>query len=345
MKKSISSGMTGWTKKFGGFFRPAPGENGKRKIEISEPLRQVGGTSVDHVQSLLHISDHLLEIEKSAKYMNKLIEKNQKELIPQVVTLIIDTVQKMLDDIVVIVGRQPEISSDDKWNLFFESRQQEARNYLAALVKLSDSNSEISHDDTQMTQEMVQKLEKVLRNILDYANFKFPVAPIPSQTSFRKSLHASIENLEYLGSGEIPRTRGLRRNNIRRSFRTISRKTKELISSSSSIRPPSMDGATSGLVKRRHVTGRSRSVVGRQRSNQSDMSEGLTFLSLNSADLHLESDRSNIDVRNSNDQFSAIGTSSPAGSSYSRPLSNNSYSDVLSTRFQSRKNPLSQFRV
>ena len=106
-----------------------------------------------------------------------------------------------------------------------------------------------------------------------------------------------------------------------------------------------MDGATSGLVKRRHVTGRSRSVVGRQRSNQSDMSEGLTFLSLNSADLHLESDRSNIDVRNSNDQFSAIGTSSPAGSSYSRPLSNNSYSDVLSTRFQSRKNPLSQFRV
>ena len=72
--------MTGWTKKFGGLFRPAPGENGKRKIEISEPLRQVGGTSVDHVQSLLQISDHLLEIEKSAKYMNKLIEKNQKEL-------------------------------------------------------------------------------------------------------------------------------------------------------------------------------------------------------------------------------------------------------------------------
>lgn len=331
MKKSISSGMTGWTKKFGGLFRAAPGENGKRKIEISEPLRQVGGTSVDHVQSLFQIRDHLLEIEKSAKYMNKLIEKNQKELIPQVVTLIIDTVQKMLDDIVVIVGRQPEISTDDKWNLFFESRQQEARNYLAALVKLSDSNSEISHDDTQMTQEMVQKLEKVLRNILDYANFKFPVAPLPSQAPFRKSLHASIENLEYLGSGEIPRARGLRRNNIRRSFRTISRKTKELISSSSSIRPPSMDGANSGLVKRRHVTGRSRSVIGRQRSNQSDMSEGLTFLSLNSADLHLENDRSNIDVRNSNDQFSAIGTSSPAGSSYSRPLSSNSYSDVLST--------------
>jgi esterase/lipase len=178
MKKSISSGMTGWTKKFGGLFRAAPGENGKRKIEISEPLRQVGGTSVDHVQTLFQIRDHLLEIEKSAKYMTKLIEKNQKELIPQVVTLIIDTVQKMLDDIVVIVGRQPEISSDDKWNLFFESRQQEARNYLAALVKLSDSNSEISHDDTQMTQEMVQKLEKVLRNILDYANFKFPVAPV-----------------------------------------------------------------------------------------------------------------------------------------------------------------------
>lgn len=169
--------MTGWTKKFGGLFRPTPSDGGsgsKRKIEISEPLRQVGGTSVDHVQSLVQISDHLLEIEKSAKYMKKLIEKNQKELIPQVVTLIIDTVQKMLDDIVVIVGRHPEISKNDQWTDFFESRQQEARNYLAALVKLSDSSSEISHDDTQMTQEMVLKLQKVLRNIIDYARFRFP---------------------------------------------------------------------------------------------------------------------------------------------------------------------------
>ena len=169
--------MTGWTKKFGGLFRPTPSDGGsgsKRKIEISEPLRQVGGTSVDHVQSLVQISDHLLEIEKSAKYMKKLIEKNQKELIPQVVTLIIDTVQKMLDDIVVIVGRYPEICKNDQWTDFFESRQQEARNYLAALVKLSDSSSEISHDDTQMTQEMVLKLQKVLRNIIDYARFRFP---------------------------------------------------------------------------------------------------------------------------------------------------------------------------
>ena len=41
-------------------------------------------------------------------------------------------------------------------------------------LERAETLAEISHDDTQMTQEMVQKLEKVLRNIIDYARFKFP---------------------------------------------------------------------------------------------------------------------------------------------------------------------------
>lgn len=98
--------------------------------------------------------------------MRRLITTGRHELIPSVVTVILEHVQKMLDS-VIRFERRNRLSfpymDEERDDSMFEERQQEARNYLATLVKLSDSfvlldTKQSETDDSKLAEEMIDSL-------------------------------------------------------------------------------------------------------------------------------------------------------------------------------------------
>merc|ERR1711868_321385 len=91
-------------------------------------------------------------------------------------------------------------SQEDLEDSMFEERQQEARNYLATLVKLSDSfvlldTKQSETDDSKLAEEMIDSLLQVLREIVYNARYILPYQSLNSRRRPRESLHSSMDNL------------------------------------------------------------------------------------------------------------------------------------------------------
>merc|ERR1711868_202476 len=122
---------------------------------------------------------------------------------------------------------------EERDDSMFEERQQEARNYLATLVKLSDSfvlldTKQSETDDSKLAEEMIDSLLQVLREIVYNARYILPYQSLNSRRRPRESLHSSMDNLVTSSASKFDI---VQRSAIRRSFRTL----KKRITNSSSI--------------------------------------------------------------------------------------------------------------
>ena len=124
-------------------------------------------------ESIQQLDDSLAQCEASSIYLRRLLSTGRHELIPGVVTYILDLVQKMLDSVIrrqkknkltFLNDSSHEQECEDS---YFEERQHEARQYLATLVKLSDSfvllKTNQSGNDAKLAEEMIDSLLQVLK--------------------------------------------------------------------------------------------------------------------------------------------------------------------------------------
>ena len=131
-----------------------------------------------------------------------------------------------------------------------EERQQEARNYLATLVKLSDSfvllKTKQTRDDTKYAEEMIDSLLQVLREIVEKGKFVVPSDSLHRRASHRhhRSLHSSMDDLDLVSTSFDLQ----QRSSIRRSFRTLKKK---ITNSSSILRNSSVERSNENLRVRR----------------------------------------------------------------------------------------------
>lgn len=217
-------------------------------------LPSFAGTSAFQPESIQQLDESLRQCDFSAEYLRRLITTGRHELIPSVVTVILEHVQKMLDGIIRFERRNRVTFPHDEFgdsihDSILEERQQEARHYLATLVKLSDSfvllKTKQSGDDTKLAEEMIDSLLQVLKEIVFKARYILPYQSLNRR--HRQSLHSSMDDL--VSTSNSSDFDIAHRSSIRRSFRTLKKK---ITNSSSILRNTSVERTDTSTVKRRN---------------------------------------------------------------------------------------------